>query len=534
MLTSIDMENLPLLFLQISAGITLFYLVYLLLLKNETYYRTNRFFLLSGLIIALLIPLLPITYETPVARMDNSAFFSLAEDSAKAAQENAINPQTNGTSFNYTNLFLWVYLIGMFIFLFRLVWQTISISWKIRHSEHRIIDGIKIIDRPTSVPYSYFSVVVIDIQKYSERELSKIIAHEKVHIRERHWVDLLLIELLVVLFWINPVVWLYERAIKQNHEYLADQGVLLAGYSPGQYQALLINQLMGVKVLGFAHNLNFSLNKKRMEMMKKEKSPGVRKMKLLLALPVITLLVFAFAKPEYVPMDASQSTSSNLISNVSETLLVKGFVKTEDGLPLAGAHVILEETTVGTVTDTNGNFEINVPNNGVLVISYIGYETQVVNINSIGNATGLIGVKMKEGVYNIEIREVDATEVDDNVVLGLPYPPPEPIQDKNGETFTLVEEMPHYARVDIYELAVDINREKKAIMQKTDERGLALVGFTITPDGKIVNCHILESSGKQLLDDSAMKIITKLDKWSPGLQHGKPVKVNLSVPVKFE
>lgn len=255
-------------------------------------------------------------------------------------------------------------------------------------------------------------------------------------------------------------------------------------------------------------------------------------MKLLLALPVIALLVFAFAKPEYVPMDESQTVSSNSISNVSETILVKGFVKTEDGLPLASAHVILLGTTVGTVTDTNGNFEINVPNDGVLVISYIGYESQAVNIKSTGNTTGLIGVKMKEGVFNIDIRDVDATEVGENEVEGFP-PPSEPIQDKNGEMFTLVEEMPHYARVGIYELAVDINREKRAIMQKTEERGLALVGFTITPDGKIANCHILKSSGNKLLDESAINIITKLDKWSPGLQHGKPVKVNLTVPVNF-
>ncbi|MDZ7606612.1 MAG: M56 family metallopeptidase [Cyclobacteriaceae bacterium] len=145
-----------------------------------------------------------------------------------------------------------------------------------------------------------------------KEELSNIIAHERVHIQEKHWVDLLIIELLAVLFWVNPVVWLYERAIKQNHEYLADQGVLLAGYSPGQYQALLINQLMGVKVMGFAHNLNFSLNKKRMEMMKKEKSPGVSKMKLLLALPVIALLVFAFAKKRIIRQQILQKINHRL------------------------------------------------------------------------------------------------------------------------------------------------------------------------------------------------------------------------------
>jgi len=530
MLTSIDMETFLILFLQISAGLVLFYLVYILLLRSETYYRINRFFLLAGLIIALLIPLFPISYESPAAMMDNSAFFSLAENSGKINTGNTLNTQQPEESWiNYSHLLLWIYCIGMFIFLIRLVWQSISISWKISHSEYQFIDEVRVIDHVTSVPYSFFHVVVIDTQKYSERELSNIIAHEKVHIQERHWVDLLIIELATVLFWVNPVVWLYERAIKQNHEYLADQGVLLAGYSPGLYQALLINQLMGVKVLGFAHNLNFSLNKKRMEMMKKEKSPGVNKMKLLLALPVIALLVFAFAKPEYVPMDESQSASSNQTSNVPETILVKGFVKTEDGLPLVGANIILKKTTTGTVTDANGNFELNVPNDGVLVITYIGYETQAVNIKSTGITTGLIGVKMKEGVFNILFPENDQ-----DVNLPPATPPPPPTEKVGDEVMVIVEEMPIYKNGGLNQLGRDIQTEAREIMKKTRDRGEVMVGFTVTADGKVSNPHIVKSANSKILDDSALKIVQNLDNWNPGVQRSKPVKVNLSVPVKFE
>jgi TonB family protein len=328
------------------------------------------------------------------------------------------------------------------------------------------------------MPFSFFNVVFIDIQEYSERELSNIIAHEKVHIQERHWIDLLIIELLAVLFWINPVVWLYERSIKQNHEYLADQGVLLAGYSPGQYQALLINQLMGVKVLGFAHNLNFSLNKKRMEMMKKEKSPWASKMKLLLALPIIALLVFAFAKKEYVTHEYVFDTQSD-----QEPIEVK---------------IKLHKAT----------FNITLPE--------IGDDEELIR-------GAIVEVPSPEFDDREESRQGEIVEL-----------PPPPKGNKKKEIFTIVEEMPNYKNGGMYQLAADIKELTTSISKNTSDRGEVLVGFTVAADGSIVNPQVVESSKSKMLDGSAIKIIQKLDNWSPGIQRGKKVPVDLTVPVKFE
>jgi TonB family protein len=570
--TSIEMDTFSIYFLQATIGIVLFYFLYLLFLKKDTFYHTNRYFLLAGLILATLLPLFPVSYASSVTLMNNADFFSLTE--IAAASDVVQGPDTQiraGSGMHYWDWLLGLYLAGMAFFFMRLAWQTMRISWKIRHSEYQYINGIKIINQHATAPFSFFNVVFIDIQEYSERELSNIIAHEKVHIRERHWIDLLIIELLAVLFWINPVVWLYERSIKQNHEYLADQGVLLAGYSPGQYQALLINQLMGVKVLGFAHNLNFSLNKKRMEMMKKEKSPWASKMKLLLALPIIALLVFAFAKKEYVMVDA-ENTSIDVQTEIDEGIItndlitVKGKVTDSEGMPLTGANVILKGTNHGTVVDRQGAFVLEVPksdkpfdrgdvtidNAQAIVISFVGYGNHEYVFNTHSEPESKeVKIKLHKASYNVTLPEIgddeklikgtilefptpqigDANHQIDGEIIEVPAPPKK--ENKEEEIFTIVEDMPYYAEGGMYQLARDIKEQTNSIMGKTQDRGEVVVGFTVSSDGNIIAAHVVTTSDSKMLDASAVKIIQSLNYWRPGVQRGKKVPVDLTVPVNF-
>jgi TonB family protein len=562
MSTRIEMENLLAYILQASIGILLFYLLYLLLLKKETFYQLNRFFLVAGLVLAMLLPLFPISYESPISMGSNSEFFSYSEKPMAEGIKNTTTAQEETGFLTSISQFLkLIYLTGVIFFLSRLIGQTASIFSRMRKSKYTIIDDIKVIHQKTTMPFSFFNVVFIDIQMYSDRELSNIIAHEKVHIQERHWIDLLIIELLTVLFWVNPVVWLYERSIKQNHEYLADRGVLLAGYSPGSYQALLINQLMGVKVLGFAHNLNFSLNKKRMEMMKKEKSPGVSKMKLLLVLPAIALLVFAFAKKEYVMEESALTPANSHSSNVNQNtnqlnennlIKIEGMVTNSNGLPLTGANVFIKNTSTGTVVDEQGEFELLVPkidkeltgrigengketieNANVIVISYVGYSTLEIAFDSREDRK-FENIRLTKSVYDIVLPEIgDGETLINGEAREVPPPPPPPKKRRNDEVFEVVEEMPYYSRSGIYGLAMDIKKEAGSIMKGTNDRGFAVVGFMLTADGDVTNCQIVESSDSKLLDESAIKIVTKLDNWNPGIQQGKRVPVNLTVPVRF-
>ena len=123
--------------------------------------------------------------------------------------------------------------------------------------------------------------------------------HELVHIRQKHWFDLLLVELLCMMQWFNPLVWMYVRFIRQNHEYLADEVALQQTSDPAVYRAVLLNQIVGAPVVGLTNSFNYSPNKKRFNMMKNIITSPYRKMKVLLILPVFAIVLYSFAKPEY-------------------------------------------------------------------------------------------------------------------------------------------------------------------------------------------------------------------------------------------
>jgi beta-lactamase regulating signal transducer with metallopeptidase domain len=625
------METFLTFLLKASIGIVLFYFFYYLVLRKETFYASNRVYLLAGLMLAILLPALPISYTTPIALVNQTDFFTLDENTF----DNALVPKveaSQSTAFwqNPSSIFAMIYLLGAAFFLTRLVTQTLVVANQVRHGNMMLIDDVAVVDIKKKVmPFSFFNTVIINIKEYTKAELSNILAHEKVHIQERHWVDLLVIELLTVVFWINPVVWLYERSIKQNHEYLADQGVLIAGYHPGRYQALLINQLMGVRVLGLTNNLHFSLNKKRMEMMKKDKSASFKKMKLLLALPIIALLIFAFAKKEYSiktePTSQPSSEAAVKPGKVLDNLVyIAGEVVTLDGKPIEGAaftykgetfkglsdrkghfifeipkdfnyyesevdygngrrwkgmrilvtragfansfmlldlskkaepmkvwmrqditvtgrvisnedqpmdgvNIIQKGTSNGTVTGANGSFSLESSQNSILVFSYVGYKTINYALSDLKNDP--VEIVMKKGVFNIELPDVN----DPNFKMQLPPPPPpQNLDDWKGDIYVVVEQMPYYQNGGIPRLALDLKGEIGWTKNSTTDRGETIVGFTVSIDSNIQNPHVVKSSGSEVLDDSAIKIITKLDNWWAGTQRGKRVPVDMTVPMSFE
>jgi TonB family protein len=207
-------------------------------------------------------------------------------------------------------------------------------------------------------------------------EAREIMNHELVHVRQKHWFDLLLIELLCMMQWFNPLVWIYVRFIRQNHEYLADEVALQRTSDPAIYRAALLNQIVGAPVVSLANSFNYSLNKKRFNMMKNIISSPYRKMKVLLILPVFAIVLYSFAKPDYKYkiMDQNSGISGAVATQVQHE--VKGTVVQKNGEPLPAANITLENTTVGTITDLNGTFKILVPDDGVMMVSFVGFRTR--------------------------------------------------------------------------------------------------------------------------------------------------------------
>ena len=360
------MEDFALYLFKSSVWLTGFAAVYFLFLRNERFFVLNRIFLVAGILSAIVFPFFTWHYTV--------IFPVMPTVNVDEPQVRAIGVVKE--SFQAKDLLLYIYIFGALYLIYRLIKQTISVWQVIRKSETLHFNSVKLIrtDRyPAS--FSFFSFVFVNPSTH-EHEINEIVNHEQEHIRQRHWMDLLLFEILCTIQWFNPMVWIYGRFIRQNHEFLADEYAIRRSSNPAIYSAALLNQMFGGPVISLANSFNYSLNKKRFNMMKQITYSPFRKLKLLLVLPLIAGLFYAFATPEYQFVQATGSTD---VSNTQQNLkTVKGKVIKEDRTPLRGTSIVVKQGTNGTLSGENGVFELKVANDTPLVFSFVGFSSQEV------------------------------------------------------------------------------------------------------------------------------------------------------------
>jgi TonB family protein len=284
------MEALATYLIKSSVWLTGFALVYALFLRNERFFVLNRIYLISGILISIIFPfftwhytvLLPVV---PTTEVFEPQIQGIAEVSEPFPLQNV--------------LLLSLYISGIIYLIFSILRQTLPVFRIIRKSETQHFSSAKLI-RTAEYPasFSFFSFVFVN-PSIDEIETNEIVNHELEHIRQQHWIDLLLFEILRTVQWFNPAIWLYGHLIRQNHEYLADERALQRSSNPAIYRAALLNQMFGGPVISLANSFNYSLNKKRFNMMKQTISSPIRKLKLLFVLPLIAGVFYAFAAPKY-------------------------------------------------------------------------------------------------------------------------------------------------------------------------------------------------------------------------------------------
>lgn len=347
-----------------------FAFVYLVFLRNERFFTLNRFFLLVGITASMLFPFISIHYTVIVPVTEN---FSTGSISVTQIE----NTETS-TLIDFGSLLLILYVSGALFVVYKVIRQSRTVLNVIKKADVKVLHSVKLIRTPEYTnSFSFFSYVFVN-PSVTDIETEEIVNHEMAHIRQRHWFDLVLVELLCMLQWFNPVAWIYIRFIKQNHEYLADEVALQRSSDPDIYRATLLNQIVGYPVISLANSFNSSINKKRFIMMKNKISSPYRKLRLLLILPVIAVVLYSFAKPEYKYISSAESYSAASLSSQT-TKEVKGTIVNPSGLPLTGATVVLKGTTTGTVSDQKGFFQIkNIPEDGVLIVSYVGFRTKAI------------------------------------------------------------------------------------------------------------------------------------------------------------
>ncbi len=378
--------------LKASLSMSLLYSVYWFSLRKETTFIANRYYLLSALIISLVLPLITIHY-LPAGTSDSSFSMSEILSSGTGADQNTT---LSAILFKIGTI---IYIVGVFIFLIRIMWQAIILSLLVRKNGTKLYHNARVVENERfTLPFSFLKIIFINPQHIRKNEFEDIIAHEKVHIRENHWFDLLLVEIMTIFLWFNPFIWFFERAIKQNHEYLADEGVIAQGNSVSRYHSVLINQLMGMEVIGITNNLNYSLNAKRLKMMKRKKTPKKRALNTLWALPLVVLLLAAFAQPD------TQAKDSNNLANISKTVKLTCIVYDKDGDPIPGAAAVIKGSKKGVTTNSKGLFTMDVDVSDIIIVNFIGFDKGVIYMEKVIAKNG------KSDEYKLKLKLVASSE----------------------------------------------------------------------------------------------------------------------------
>lgn len=277
----------------------IFYGFYRLVLRNSIRHGWNRLFLLAALVVSFAIPFIQIPDQLPVPPLEESPVIVWVQESAMEFEMVPVPKESGETHFSLWHLLPWLYVLVTCFLIGRSTVYLVFIQKLKKHSEYVKKRWFKLFKTSQTRPFSFFSNVFIPKDVFGSHAFDQILAHECVHVKQRHSIDRLLMDFLVSLFWFNPFIYLYRNALIEIHEFQADEAVINQFNDPIGYQEVLYSQLQYATYSGLVSHFNFSMIKKRIVMMNKQKNKYAGLL-YALTLPVLVSVIFAFSSKEAI------------------------------------------------------------------------------------------------------------------------------------------------------------------------------------------------------------------------------------------
>ena len=307
-----------------SLCLMLLWAFYKLFLEKENIHFVKRFYLLFSLVFACIMPLITLTYQIeviPEPEVISETIIPIMMQS---------DPIIVEESTNYTPIILWsIYGIGVLIFGFRFIRNIIDISKKIRSNERlKESSHINVLLSNSIIPHTFLAYIFVPKKEFQNNNIpEEVLLHEKTHVLQKHTLDILFVEVLQVVFWFNPLFIFIKKSIKLNHEFLADHSVLKHRFSIQNYIDLLLNYPNGSNQALLSSPINYSLTKKRLQMMTKEFSKKRAMIKLATVVPVLVLCILFFnneivAKEVEKPIDEITNQEFDLNTQKESSITV--------------------------------------------------------------------------------------------------------------------------------------------------------------------------------------------------------------------
>ncbi|NMH87206.1 M56 family metallopeptidase [Flavivirga algicola] len=265
-----------------------FLIIYDLFLKKETFFNWNRFYLIGTSLLALVIPFIKINRLKEV--LPQEFMFSLPEIIVGNTSSTNTNALPSG-SVLMTSKSLWswetVLYIGMLLATFLLLFKVAKLVLIISKNPKSKIGNLFVVSLLNShAAFSCFHYIFLG-EQINEKDKAAILKHEMVHVKQRHTLDLLFFEALRILFWFNPLVYMYQSRMMQLHEFIADKQAI-ENQNKKDYYENLLSQFFQTKNISFINPFfKQSLIKKRIVMLQKSKSKKINLLKYALLVPMI-------------------------------------------------------------------------------------------------------------------------------------------------------------------------------------------------------------------------------------------------------
>jgi len=296
-------------FIEANLYLICFYLIYQLLLARAKHFRFNRAFLLSGISLSLVLPLISINIQSTGVGADS--YMMLPVLTISAVQSESVTWLQE-----WRNIIVIAYLAGFLVAAMRLLWQIAHILryLPLLNSARQKHEGYTFITTNGEIPTcSFFKFLFWDKSvELSDHEKTQILEHELAHIKQWHSIDILFVEILRVIFWFNPIIHLLKSRISEVHEYLADQQAMRE-VGIDQYSKLLSLQVFKSFDFALSNNFHRSQVLKRIKMLKSAKGKSLW-WNIALLFPMVSLLIAVMA----FKIDSSGNSSSSTFDQAGQ------------------------------------------------------------------------------------------------------------------------------------------------------------------------------------------------------------------------
>lgn len=523
---------------QVNLYLLLVYGFYWLLLRNETFHQQNRIILLGGICMSLLIPLMPSDYLinliTPQAQPNLKALAGIKLISMKIGDV----AQTRLPS--WQTLLVLTYGLGVGIMFIRLIVNALNLR-------KLLADGLG------GRAFSFLSTIYVDTSHPQQEVIQQ---HENVHARQLHSLDLIFLELLLVFNWFNPVLYLVRQALKNLHEYIADEAASqLIGKA--SYARLLLSEHFDVSDKVFVSSFyQFSTLKKRIIMLAKEKSAKKALFKYGFSLPVFGIMILVSSS--FIQEKVYQNQSIKQIDKaIDEVVNLSAPASSKQSTKLATTKVNEEaislDEALAEVAPENSELStmdsVSTKNPPLCVVDgkYMAYEhisildaSKIERMSVVKGAEALkkYGERGKNGVIEIftnpykkdlppvlPLKGVHLTTNEGSFYLDA---------EGSDAVFSKVEQPAEFVGGNN---AMSAFMAQKMVYPPAARRamvtGSVLVSFVINIDGSVSDSKIVKSIGFGC-DEEALRLIESMPAWKPAKQAGHLVKQSFIVPVEFK